>query len=332
MANAAMQRQRRLLALAALAGLSLAGLGLGAAGPAIAQPAPFSEEPTRYRSNKPYQSEVEREQRRRDEEAGARPDSPLTVTGGVDFRNQYFFRGYNYVSSGLIAQPYLVAGYSVYKDPDLAITPHGGAWFDLTEQSSHREPGEKQSITHVREFRGDLGVALEVHKFVFDFQYVFYNSPAEAFSDTHEIGVDVRYDDRAAWRDKPFLSGLNPTFSLFYEARDERDDDYNTFVGVGIEPALKSFEVGRLPVTVSFPVTVGGSYDGYYKDADGHNSNFGYWEAGVRAALPLGRSVFGLSWSLDAEVDYVNLMARSARAANGFDDSDIVFRIGLAFR
>jgi hypothetical protein len=79
-------------------------------------------------------------------------------------------------------------------------------------------------------------------------------------------------------------------------------------------------------------VTVGGSYDGYYEDAHGHNANFGYWEAGVRAAMPLGRGVFGVQWSVDAEVDYIRLMARSARAANGFDDDDIFFRIGFAFR
>jgi hypothetical protein len=327
MAYAAMQRQRRLLArrllgLAALAGLALASAPRRAG----AQPAPFSEEPTQYRSNKPYQSEVEREQRQREEEAGIRPYSPLTVTGGVDFRNQYFFRGYNYVSSGLIAQPYVVAGYTVYKDQNLAVTPHGGVWLDLTEQEAPDPP------VHVMELRGDGGVAVGVNKFVFDFQYVYYMSPGNAFGETQEVGVDVRYDDRDCWRNRPVLSGLNPTFSFFRQLKDHRDHDLNTFLGVGLEPALKSFEAGHLPITVSFPVTVGGSYDGYYKDAQGHNATFGYWEAGVRAALPLGRSVFGMSWSLDGEVDYVRLMARSARAANGFDRDDVVFRIGLAFR
>jgi hypothetical protein len=182
------------------------------------------------------------------------------------------------------------------------------------------------------EFRANGGVAVAVKKFVFDFQYIYYTSPGEAFGDSSEVGVDVRYDDRECWRNRPLLSGLNPSFSLFRELTDTRDHDLNTFLGVGLEPALKSFEVGHVPITVSFPVSVGGSYDGYYQNAQGQNANFGYWEAGVRAALPLGRSALGLQWSLDAEVDYVSLMARSAREANGFDDSDVVFRIGLAFR
>jgi hypothetical protein len=322
MANAAMQRQRRLLGLAVFAGLGLAS----AAGPAGAQPAPFSEEPTQYRSNKPYQSEVEREQRQRDEEAGILPYSPLLVTGGIDFRNQYFFRGYNFVSSGLIAQPYLVAGYTVYNDQGLAVTPHGGAWVDLTEQESPDPP------VHIRELRGHGGVAVEAGNLMLDFRYVYYTSPGDAFADSSEVGVDVLYDDSDCWRDKPVLSGLNPTFSLFRELTDDRDHDLNTYLGVGLEPALKTFEAAKLPITVSFPVTVGGSYDGYYKDADGHNAPFGYWQAGVRAALPLGRSVYGMSWSVDAEVDYIRLMARSTRAANGFDRDDVVFRIGFAFR
>ena len=52
----------------------------------------------------------------------------------------------------------------------------------------------------------------------------------------------------------------------------------------------------------------------------------------MRAALPLGKSAYGMHWFMDAEVDYLQLMARSARAANGFDNDDVVFRVGLSFR
>ena len=326
-----MQRQRRLLAIAALAGLGLAS----AAAPAGAQPAPFSEEPQEYRSNKPYQTEAEREQRERDAESGepadepgkAADESPLSVTGGVDFRDHYFFRGYNYVSAGLMAQPYVVVGYTVYQDERLALTPHGGAWFNFTEDNGPNPP------THFSEFRGDFGLAVETGKFLMDFQYLYRRSPSDNFEGAvHEVGVDVRYDDRWCWRGDCPVTGLNPSFSLFYEARDERDDDHNTFVGLGLEPTLQAFHVGKLPVTVSFPLTVGGSYDGYYQDDDGHNATLGYYEAGVRAALPLGKSVYGPRWSLDAEVDYIRLLADSAEAANGHDADDVVFRVGFSFR
>jgi hypothetical protein len=357
------QRQRLPFTLAVLAGLGLAA----AAGRAPAQPAPYSDEPAQYRSNRPYPDDVKREQKRQEAAAEARQDaaappaprdpsrdplryppggpahettaeamrtapvrdeSPLVFTGGVDFRDQYFFRGYNYVSSGFIAQPYVQLGYTIFRDENLALTPHGGAWFDFTENQGPNPP------THFSEFRGNGGLAVQTGNLALDFQYVQYRSPSDAFQGTvHEVGVDLYYDDGAAWRnDRCPVSGLNPSFSLYYELKDERDNDYNTFVGLGLEPALRPVDVATIPVTVSFPLTLGGSYDGYYKDSDGHNANFGYWEAGVRVALPLGRGAYGMRWSLDAEVDYVRLLADSAEAANGNDNDDIVFRLGLAFR
>jgi hypothetical protein len=317
-----MQRQRRLPALAILAGLGLAS----AAVPAGAQPAPFTEEPTQYRSNKPYQSEVDRQKRREEQEAGI-SHSPWVVVGGVDMRNQYFFRGYNYVSSGFIAQPYVQVGYHVYSDENVSVTPHGGGWLDLTEQETPDPP------VHIREFRGNVGAVVDVRDWRFDFQYVYYSSPGNAFRESQEVGVDVGYDDRHFWEGRSnCFAAVNPSFSLYREIEDSRDHDLNTYVGVGIEPTLRPYDIGPFPVTFSFPVTLGGSYDGYYKDASGRNSNFGYWSVGLRAAMPLGRTAYGLRWFLDAEVDYLQLMAKSVRAANGFDDSDAVFRVGLSFR
>ena len=323
-----MQRQRRPLALAAL---GLAGFGVAALAPApaaVAQPQPFSEEPVHYRSNKPYESEVEAAEHRRAVESGEIKESPFTLAGGVDFRDHYFFRGYNRISSGLSVQPYGDLGYTVYNDGRLAVTPHAGFWADFSEQKAPEAP------EHFNEVRGIVGVGVQMKHVLLDFQYVYYNSPGEAFEDTHEIGVDVRYDDRWCWRRDarcPFVA-LNPSLSLFYEAKDNRDDDYNTYVGLGLEPALRPLEIGRLPLSVSFPLTLGGSYDGYYQDDDGHNATLGYWEAGVRCALPLGKWVYGGRWMLDAEVDYIRLLADSAEAANGHDNDDFVFRLGLSFR
>jgi hypothetical protein len=321
-----MQRQRRLLALAALAGLGLAALGPAPA--AVAQPQPFTDEPVHYRSNRPYEAEVERAEKQRAAEAGEGPESPLRITGGLDVRSQYFFRGYNRISSGLAVQPYADIGYTVFDNGKVAITPHAGGWADIAEQKGPNPP------VHINEFRYILGVGVQVSHVLLDFQYVNYSSPSDAFDETREIGVDARYDDRWCWRadSRCPLVALNPSFSLFYEAKDFRDNDYNTFVGVGLEPTLRTFEVGRLPLTVSFPLTVGGSYDGYYKDDDGHTSTFGFWEAGVRCGLPLGRWVYGGRWWVDAEVDYIRLLADSAEAANGHDGDDVVFRLGLSFR
>lgn len=355
-----MQRQRRLpvpqrplarerLLMAAV----LAALGLASA--AVAQPQPFSEEPTQHRSSRPYRSDAERDEPLRDADGrdGRTADTvggdagrgiardgageavlnaeaeagPFSFTGGVDFRSQYFFRGYNFVSSGVIAQPYANLGYTIFENDQVKITPHAGVWMDFTEQKSPQPPQQ------FHEFDAIFGVAVGLGDLTLDFQYVYYGYPGDALGETHEIGVNATYDDGRFWerRGAP-VTALNPSMALFYEAKDNNDDDYNTYVALGLEPALHECHVGRVPVKVSFPLVLGGSYDGYYQDDDGHNATLGYWMAGIKASIPLPRSGYAMRWTLDAEVDYVRLLADSAEAANGNDADDVVFRLGLSFR
>jgi len=46
------------------------------------------------------------------------------------------------------------------------------------------------------------------------------------------------YDSRF-WGSGSPITGLNPSIALFYETRDDNDDDFNTYVGIGLEPALR---------------------------------------------------------------------------------------------
>src|SRR4051812_6430815 len=158
------QRQRRLLVPALLAGLGLASFRA-----AQAQPQPYADEPPRYRSNKPYGSEADRTKQaevesrspaeqqaaerkragesRRDRgvpdtlpradggtelKGKAQPGYPWVLTGGVDFVDHYIYRGYSQQSGSLSAMPYATFSYTVYRDDNLAITPHVGGWLDYT--------------------------------------------------------------------------------------------------------------------------------------------------------------------------------------------------------
>jgi hypothetical protein len=355
-----MQRQRRLLVPALLAGLGLASFRA-----AQAQPQPYADEPPRYRSNKPYRSEADRANQppqaresrtstRRDEAAGRKragesrrdrgvpdtlpradggtelkgkgqPGYPWALTGGVDLRDHYIYRGYHQQSSSLSAMPYATFSYTVYRDDDLAITPHVGAWLDYTSGPA------KASPKHFQETDVLTGVRLDLGDVAVDFQYVYYTFPNKYRRDVHEIGADVKYDDSRFWGPNCPITGLNPSVALFYETRDDNDGDYNTYVGVGLEPALREFNVGPVPVHVTIPLTFGASYDGYYKDDEGRNTNAGFWMAGVKAAVPLPATGYNLRWSLEAEVDYWRLLADSAQNSNSHDPDDVTIRVGLKF-
>lgn len=314
------RRQRRVLVTAVVAGLA-GGLCAGARAQEVAP-----EEP-RYRSSKPYASDVDAEERAA-RRARGESESPLHFVGGLDVRSQYFYRGYNVTSSGAIVQPHGTLLLTVYESEDhsVAITPHIGGWWNFTEETGPKDP------VHVSESDAIGGVGVKVGDVLFDLQYRFYNSPNETFSKVQEVGLEVRYDDSRFWRDVPWLTALNPSFALYNEVQDTRDHDRNTYVGLGLEPQMRPVHVGRLgDVTISFPITLGGSYDGYYTHPNGETTHLGFYEVGIKAGLDLPGSFFGSPWRMEAELDYIKLIADSAEKANGNDGDDILFRLGFTF-
>jgi hypothetical protein len=303
------RRPRRLLATALFS-----ALGAGTCFPATAAAQEVADAP-QYRSNRPYQSDVD----------AANPEGgPFQVTGGVDVRDHYFFRGYNQNSSGVIVQPYFDLLYTVYEKGDFAVTPHVGAWFNLTEEKGPETP------KNWNEFDAIVGVAVDWQQFTFDFQWVMFDSPNEAFERSEEVGVNVTYDDSALWPRDFVFAAINPSVAFFHEYYDKNDSESDMYFGIGLEPQLHPFDVGRLPVTVSFPLTFGGSYNGYFYDDGGGADAAGFWSAGVKAGfdLPTHNST---NCRIEAEVTYIRLLADSVERANGDDNDDVTLRLGFSF-
>lgn len=273
-------------------------------------------EPPRYRSSRPYASDVE---------AANPKDSPFHLTGGLDLRDQYFFRGYNRASSGAVVQPYFTLLYTIYEDENIAITPHAGAWFNFTEEKGPENP------QHWNQFDAIVGVGVDWNRFTFDFQWQMLKSPSEIFQRSEEIGVDIRYDDRHLWPKDSAIAAVNPSVAFFHEYYDKNDSESDAYVGVGLEPELRPFDVGRTPVTISFPLHFGGSYNGYYFDDRGGVDQAGFWSAGIKAGFDLSSSRNGPQYRLEAEVNYIRLLADSVERTNGGDGDDVMLRVGVSF-
>ena len=151
---------------------------------------------------------------------------------------------------------------------------------------------------------------MEAHGFTVDVQYVMYKSPSEAFGRSEEVGATVSYDDRRFWPASSPIVSLNPSVAYFWEFDDNKDGERDSYFGVSLEPELHPVHFSRVPVTFSFPLTFGGSWDGYYFDDHGGVDQAGFWTAGLKAAvdLPTGDR---FPCRLEAEVDYIRLMADS---------------------
>src|SRR3954451_23994590 len=84
-------------------------------------------------------------------------DKPLSVEAKVTFPTAYLFRGYVIEDSHFMVQPEATVSYAMSVG-DLTITPHVGAWANLTDAPSPGEPEWFNEIDLI------LGVDIELPK------------------------------------------------------------------------------------------------------------------------------------------------------------------------
>jgi hypothetical protein len=252
------------------------------------------------------------------------PEKPWAVDITVDFPSQYFYRGYNVVSKGWIAQPAIDFSYTIHDANGLTITPHVAGWFNFTEEKGPNSP------EHFTEADVFAGVAVGYANFELLVDYNFQGYPSrlgidEGSGQVQEVEFVLSYDDSGHWPESSRFAGVFPHVGYYREVEDRNDDERNAYAEVGIEPALRDFSLAGRAVTISFPLVVGLSADGYYTDAAGQNETVGYYLAGVKASVALDEH-----WTIVGEVDYLKLESTSVLEANGDDGDEVIARIGIA--
>lgn len=263
--------------------------------------------------------------------APEKAEKPWTLNLNLDMPTQYFFRGYNVTDSGFILQPSAEFSYKVYESGQFSVTPFVGVWENIT--GNPRQTGEKPVGSPKQWSEGDLygGVRLNYDKWEFTTLYTLYMYPNDSSPDAQEVGFQLKYDDSSWWTKTPFFASINPKVGLYLETQNDAATGESDYFEVGIEPTFKPFKVFNTPVTLSLPTTLGMSLDGYYTDSEGSNDTFGYWQTGIKASVPLTSLIsekYG-KWVLTGEVDYINLMAESAKVSNGGEDDVFVAKIGI---
>jgi hypothetical protein len=242
----------------------------------------------------------------------------ISLEGGVDVTNAYFFRGYLAEDNGFIVQPYATLAFNIEAEVGgFTISPYIGTW-----NSMHSENNGMDDPKWWYETDAIAGVNFEKGPFTLGFVYTYYYSPSGSFRSSHEVGVTLAYDDSEHGL-LPFA--INPRVGLYREldrSANLAGGEPGTYLELGIEPYLlktKSLEI-------SFPTTLGLSISDYYTDSSGDNEILGYGSIGLKGKIPLTSSL-----SLTGEVTYLRLFADSAEAANGGDDDEFIGRVGLQF-
>jgi hypothetical protein len=234
----------------------------------------------------------------------------FTVDGEVNFLSAYFYRGVKTQDEGLIVQPDITLSFRTYKSNALEITPYVELWGNVTDQN-----GDKWDELDVYG-----GVHFQIERFTFTTQYSYQTSPADAFKDIHEVSFVLEFNDADVNR-LPFA--LNPHIGFYQEIDNPNKRSENTYLEFGIAP---EFKVEKLPVTLTLPVTLGTSLNHYYESGNGNNSFFGYASVGLDARYDINDH-----WYIHGGVEYLQLLANNARAANGGDSNEVIGMVGVGF-
>lgn len=188
-----------------------------------------------------------------------------SVSAGVDFTQNYIFRGIPQIGGPMSTQPWIEVAADVSDMASIAI----GSWNSLNEA------GEGPGAFYESDFYASVSLAFE--NVGVDVGYTAYMSPSDWFSTTHEIGLGFSLDNPAA----PYAA-----FAFEIDGGADFGDGKGTYLELGVEP---SYDAGA--ASLSIPVAVGLSLSNYYETAPGEDNTYGFFSAGVTVAAPLSDSV-----------------------------------------
>jgi hypothetical protein len=258
----------------------------------------------------------------------------ISISGGVDFPTDYYFRGIVQETEDTIMQPYFNLAFKLYEADQGVLTginATAGIWNSL-----HWGPtGTKGNVGDPHNwYEADVVGGLSAVFFkdlTLSATYTAYTSPNGFFNTVQEIALGVSYNDSGLLG----TFALNPSVLVAFETKGQADagSDEGVYMQLGLAPGVTFFEKTTYPLSVTFPLTLGLSLGDYYEriGVGGSDDTFGYFDMGVNLAVPLAfvPPSFG-SWQLKASLHGL-FLGENVRAANGGDGKEVIGTLGIAF-
>jgi hypothetical protein len=256
----------------------------------------------------------------------------ISFGADLNFTTSYFFRGYNQEDTGLIFQPNIYATTQVIDSDNFDLTAKVGLWSSL-----HTEQTASDDIWYEADIYGLLTASFAGNYYA-TLGYTLYTYPGDAFEAIQEFGLSGGVADATDfWDSSEEKNFTMPVEIGFYKETDDGNGEQDFYWELKAIPTLATdaeFIPGMGSATLSFPLILGGSLDGYYTDDEGGNETFGYFSVGVNVGLPIGTDIIPArygNWTLNAGVNYIYLMADSAEAANdGGEDYELQGMVGVS--
>lgn len=241
----------------------------------------------------------------------------VAVTGGVDFTNQYNFRGIRQNTRGMASQPWLNVHVNA-AEGDGGLKSVGldlGTWNSV--HSKDNTPTFASGGWYEMDYIAALGLGFGGGVSLTT-TYTSYTSPNDSFAHVKEIMEKLAVANM-----------VNPYAIVAFELDESGQADAGasrgTYIELGVGPSYSGSKA-----SVAFPIKVGLSGHDYYEFGTGKDGKFGYFSIAGLVTVP-ARAHFNVHGGAELQA-----YGDSLKKYNGFGDkgdrsTDGIISLGLGF-
>jgi hypothetical protein len=259
---------------------------------------------------------------------GADPNpGALTITGSIDFLNQYMFRGIRQNSTGFATWPAVDLGLAAYSgDGGLkSVGVNFGTWNSLHSGDTGSDSASGK-MWYESDFYATVGFGFGGGT-SFSTTYTAYTSPNSIFTTVKEVSFKLGVDDssylgKAAV--KPYLIIAQEFGTDAGTGQADAGANAGTYMEIGFAPGYAASKAG-----IAFPIKVGFSLSDYY-ELDGEDHKFGFFSIGGIVTVPLGGTTSFGSWNVHGGVEY-QALGTTTEFYNGGESNQVIGSFGIGF-
>jgi hypothetical protein len=265
------------------------------------------------------------------QDAAAADPNPgaLTITGSVDFLNQYMFRGIQQNNTGFVTWPAFDLGLAAYSgDGGLkSVTINFGTWNSLHTGNTGLD-GSSGKLWYESDFYAVLGFGFGGGT-SFSTTYTAYTSPNSGFTTVKEVMFKFALDDSGYLGKgavKPYLAIAQEFDTDVATGQADGGANAGTYLEIGFAPGLAASRA-----SIAFPIKVGLSLSDYYENPlTGDDEKFGFFSIASIVTVPLGGTTSFGSWNVHGGVEYQKL-GTTTEIFNGGESNQVIGSFGIGF-
>jgi hypothetical protein len=262
----------------------------------------------------------------------------ITVTGSIDFLNQYQFRGIRQNDTGMVTWPAVDLGLAAYSG-DGALKSVGinlGTWNSLHTGDTGSDSDESGlgcacgKLWYESDFYASLGLGFGGGTSLTT-TYTAYTSPNNGFTTVKEIMFKLAVDDSG----KLGKAAVKPYVAIAQEfgtepgtGQADAGENAGTYLELGFAPGYSAAKA-----SIAFPIKLGFSLSDYYElptPTGFEDHSFGYFSIASIVTVPLGGTTSFGAWNIHGGVEYQKL-GTTTEFFNSGESNQVIGSFGIGF-